>query len=53
MPTQKRKGKGKLNFNPFENNKKDLINKVKQKKTNTSSTKAKSKAPRRAGNRGS
>jgi hypothetical protein len=51
MPTQKRKGTGKLNFDPFSN-KADLINKMKNKLAKPPAQKI-TKAPRRSGSRGS
>jgi hypothetical protein len=48
MPTQKRK-KTKMNFNPFQNDKAELIAKFNAKKSSVKG----SKAPRRGGARGS
>jgi hypothetical protein len=48
MPKQKRK-KTKMDFNPFENGKSDLLAKFKAQKSNIKV----SKAPRRGGARGS
>jgi hypothetical protein len=48
MPKQRRK-KTKMDFNPFENNKSELLAKFKAQKANVKQ----SKAPRRGGARGS